>query len=557
MAKYNENIYKSYLNNRDYTGAANYLSTCTAIDGKHQDYINNVIRELSINGEKQAAMLEEADEESQAAYHFISSLDGAGTIPHKDNNGENGNVYGDMYVGFMNTLHVNKKVISPGGRNVQGEKINRIRIEFNNTSAYKQYLDAIGTNFDDVYELEVNTTKDSKTGRTFMDIPTNNVRLMNLIKNLSVLDTTTIMPSITGTYVVQAPSLFSIKGVTSSNIVVSKDNFNFDNIQGASRLINRAREQYDNIIENSKTKEVYERMYVTPYLGLGHANAYRDKARGLLSQEDYDKIVRNITDTYDRLLRLASFQDKEVYLADEDTKDKNKEASILKLVAPQDKDDLKNALNVAIEDKRVTYAAGLRNGVVGTYIEVSQKIDNKGKPIKGDYTKAMTIFVPGLFKSSCDEAFNADTKQKSVRDYADMTTWNYGRFLKDGNYIGHNKEIGDYIQKNDENGNAVKIPISKEEMLQLLNKNNIIEGSVSKLLSYIGSDGKPIEHLSNGQMVPYNIEQQAQLLSAAGTAELYPKGAYNDGERISRQVDIYNIIMKQLSNILYKRNKNN
>lgn len=555
MAQYDENTYKYYIGNRDYIGAAEYLSTCTAKDGKSQIAVNNQIRELSIMGERQASMLEGQDRKNQDAYHFISALDGNGHIPHLDKNNENGNLYGDAYTGLINTLYANKGNISPGGRDVGGERIDRIRLEFNSSEAYKTYLDAIGSNYEDIYNLGVNSTRDSKTGHTFVDIPTSNIRMLDLIDRAKVLNTDIAIPTMTGVYYAKGAELYSIKGLTASNIIVPENRFNYDNIRQAKRLVDEARDIQNRIIDTNKSIDVYEETYITPYLGQGQANAHKDLQRGIIDEDEYKKITSRITDEYDRLLTLSTFQDKEVYVANDDTRKKKDEVSILRLIEGKDKDHIKDLLNAAAKDKRLTYAAGLRNGVSGTYIEVSQKINEKGEAVKGEWGQHMTVFVPGLFKSSCDEAFNADTKQMSVRDFADMKRWNYGRFLKDGNYVGHNKELGAYIQKTDENGKPVKVPISEQQALQLLNRNNIIEGSVNKLLSIVGNDGNPIEHLVSGQMVPYNIEEQAQLLSAAGTAELYQKGVYSDGERLQYQADIYNIIMKNLSNSIYKQNK--
>ena len=81
MATYNSQILDNYFKSRDWNGAADYLSTLKAKGPQEQVILNNKIKELRKQGEKQAALLQNMNTEQQNAFNFISAVDGVGVLP--------------------------------------------------------------------------------------------------------------------------------------------------------------------------------------------------------------------------------------------------------------------------------------------------------------------------------------------------------------------------------------------------------------------------------------------------------------------------------------------
>lgn len=557
MATYNSQILDNYFKSRDWNGAADYLSTLKAKGPHEQVILNNRIKELRKQGERQAAILQNMNTEQQNAFNFISAVDGVGVLPKN-------NPYTSKYTELINELKVTKDAYSPGNRNVKGENIKTIRLDIYNDESFDQYLENIGTKKEDLSSLGIFAKQNNSDGHWLVDIPVNN---LNVAKYVTIAHTLNPIPhGVWGTggggYPFNAPihKDYIIKGITQSNIMIDEEEFNIRNIFEANSIINNARKLQDKAIEDQQTISLQEDIVVTPFLGHGHANAYKRMARGAISVDDYNKIVEERTKVYNTLLKQAGLQNYDVFVASDfdgksDDKGNEVKGKIFQQIDAKDKDKIMEQILVAMNDNRLTYSAAMHEGEVGTYITISQKVDENANAVEGDYGKGMRIFIPGLFKSSCDESFNADTKQMSVRENADMRRWNYGKFLKNGEYVGYDKEIGAYKLDTDESGNKIKVPITTEDILQRLNEENIIDSSVSTLLSNIDEEGNPLQYTSNGKTYTYDIKERAQTLANVATNELYPKDKYSDGERLRHANDIYNTIMSELSKNFYKQSE--
>lgn len=545
MATFNEQTLDRYFKNRDWSGAADYLSTLRATTPQQQNELDDKIKELRRQGEIQSALLQNMSTNQQDAFNFIRAYDGKTIIPK--------NSYGSQYTALLNGLKQTETVNSIGGREVKDENIKTLRIELNNDAEYNRYLSNLGLTTESITKEDLSVKKDKNTGKWIVDIPTDNIYVPDYYMAALNLNSTHTHPSTIGAVNQTIKGDYSIKGITTSNIVIDSDKFNSSNLSQAYRLKNKAKIEQDEAIKSQQTISLQEDIVVTPFLGHGHANAYKRLASGAISIDDYNKIVEERTNTYNRLLKQAGLHNNKVYTTQ--PTDNDKEGKIFKEIEDKDKDNVMQQILVAMDEKRLTYSAAIHEGEVGTYITISPAVDKDKNQVSGEYGQPMRIFIPGLFKSSCDESFNSDTKQMSVRDNADMRRWNYGKFLKNGEYVGYDKEIGAYKLVNDKNGNQIKNPITTDTMLQLLNEENIIDKSVSTLLQNIDNEGNPLSYTKNGKTYTYDIEERAQTLANVATNELYPKGKYSDGERLQYANNLYNTIMEQLSKSFYKRNQ--
>lgn len=549
MEIYNSQKLNDYFKNRDWLGAADYLSSLQAPNPRKQAELDGKIRELRRQGEIQNALLQKMSTDQQNAFNFISAIDGTGTLPEN-------NPYKINFTKLINDLKVTEDVYSPNNRNIKGESISKIRLDIWNDESYDTYLSNIGTTKDNIKSLGIIAKRDNNTGHWFVDIPVDNLKASDYITAAHKL--TPVYPVFAGTGgggypFVNIPKNYNIKGITSSNLIIDEENFNINNIYKAKSIIDEARTIQQKAIEEQQTISLQEDIVVTPFLGHGHANAYKRLSNGAIDIDEYNKIVEERTNTYNILLKQTGLANYEVYTTQPTKEDK--EGNVFKKIEDKDKNSIMQQILVAMDDKRLTYSAALHEGEVGTYITITAATDKNKNPVSGEYGQHVRIFIPGLFKSSCDESFNFDTKQMSVRDNADMRRWNYGKFLTNGEYVGYDKEIGPYKLINDETGTKVKSPITIDNMLQLLNEENIINQSVSILLQHIDNDGNPLSYIENNKTYTYNIEERAQVLANVATDELYPQNKYSRGERLQHANIIFNTIMEQLTKRYYKRNQ--
>lgn len=588
MATFNQQTLNTYFNNRDFNGAADYLSSLKAKDPQSQRELNNRIRQLRKQAEIQNAYVSQLDTNGVQAYHFINSLNGNGTIPHTQYN-DNGqaiagtaNSYGDNYISLINNLH-----ITHNGQ-FKGQRINTIQIKLD-----ADYLNAFAN------RLGVNDIKNNNLGITYstnsegkhlINIPTNNVNLVKALKAAKSLDymvssvsssatkgaltgaaagasmgamAGSIIPGIgtafgagvggiIGTLVgattyavdeaIQYESPYEIIGL-GKDVIAPASTFNSGSLYDLIDIVDEAQEKQQTDEKKIGNITINEEMYVTPFLGHGHANAYKRLASGAISIDEYNKIVEERTNTYNTLLKQADLTQYKVFAGGE-TLDDSENLVMTELDNPSRLELMKN-LSVAIADKRVTYSAAIRGGEMGTYITIAADKDKNGDLSEGSTERFTRIFIPGLFQSSCDESFNNDTKTMAARDNADMKRWNYGKRLHNGTYVGYCKDLGSYTIVKDANGQEIKTPISEDDILSALNRENIIDGSVDNILLMMSQTDNNTD-----------IDSLIQLAATVGTNELYPAEQYDRRERIYQQEQLYKDIYSLL-NVYISNNENN
>lgn len=534
MAIFNENKLSSYFDSRDWSGAANYLSTLKAAGTQQQLILNRKIAELKRQGEIQNAILSKMNDDEQQAFHFISAINGQGAIPHKqiDESGKvkanTANIFGDAYTDIINNY-----------KDENGKIINTINLPFKNEEELNSFYNRLNIKpIDITSKYNCNVIRDSKTGEINIQTNTNNLNLVKLFKEYTHIEN----PQQQSGYSISPFGNYSINSIYANEARLSDKTRTLKN--KLINLYNKAEDLNNKSLDKYKFKEIEEEMYVTPYLGQGQMEAYNLVAKGQLSIDDYKKIVDERTDVYNRLLAHSDFSQYKIYMSSQNDEGNN----VLKEIESNpDRAALKQQVLAAISQKRVTYSAAIHGGETGTYITLSPGIDKDGNFSKGELEQPMTIFIPGLFKSSCDEVFERDTKTLSVRDLADMKHWEYGKTLSNGEYIGYNQKLGTYARRYDANGNPVDVQVGEDYILHRLNEDYIISKSAEQLAGALNEDGTPKMTIQNGKQIPQDINALGDLLASAGVEELYPKGEYSESNRLSAKNDIYVQIMKILN----------
>jgi hypothetical protein len=532
---YDERVLNDYFNTRDYLGAANYLKQFQANSPKNAEILRRKINNLERQGEIQNAILEKAEtQEQKDAYHFISAIDGQGNIPHTIYNSNTkepivgtSNIFGDKYTSLINNLKSDK-----------GKQIQTLKYTIYQDDTLYSLYDALGlTENEAKQKYNFDVVKDSKTGYSTLYIDTNNTSLPKILSAMPNRVNTTPFYSASGLNYDITSYNYELSGLDKEG----NDESVYNQVYKISALCKQATNTMNNLLDVASNKTFVEDTVVTPFLGAGQAKAYEDLGKGLLTQEQYNNIVKERTNAYNTLLRQTGLSQYKVY-ASEMTDD---ESEVMKELDNNSRKNIMKNILYAMDNDRITYSAAIVGGETGTYITISPKADKDGEFDDGEANKGYRIFVPGLFKSSCDASFESRTELQSVRDYNDMKRWEYAKNLQDGDRVGYDKTIGPYKVVSDNTGNLLKLPIEEKEMLVKLNKDNIIKQSAQMILSNIGDDGKL--KVNNGYTT---IESMAAMLAQAAIMELNETVKYDDLDYAGEQNDIYRRIIEYVqSNI--------
>ena len=540
MPEYNEQILNNYFTSRDYLGAANYLKQFKGNSPKNAQILRNKISELEREGEIQNAILEKTNSQNEKdAFHFISAINGKGSIPHTiyDKNTKTPiagteNSYGDKYLNLLNNLKAD-----------DGSIMELLKFDINNDDVLYSIYEKLGTTSTKVeQDYNIRVSKNAKTGHSELAINTRNT---NFAKILSALPNVIEIDNLKGQsnnvlldeygkpiQIVKQNYNYQIKGVNREGKDVTLSNYN--QLSDIKNLYNNAIHIQKELLNKNSSNSTTEETIVSPFLGAGQIKAHEDLGKGLITQEQYNAIVKERTTVYNTLLAQSGLSQYKVYASSMD----DDESEVMKELDNSSRKNIMKNILYAMKTDRITYSTAVIGGETGTYITITPDVDKDKEWSSGEAAKGYRIFVPGLFKSSCDAVLENRTELKSVRDFTDMQRWNYAKNLQDGTRVGYNTEYGSYKVVTNQNGDPIKIPISKEEMLARLNKNNIIEQSANIILANIGTDGKL---QSNSNIT--DIKSMAKLLAAAGIAELNNSIDFDELDYVDEENDIYNRII--------------
>lgn len=590
MAIYDSNKLQEYYDSRNYAGAADYLRTVKAKDYDSQIKLNSLIHRLDIDAAKQKSLYSNLNDEEKEAYEFMQSIQGDGTIPRNKTININGieqqqvNQYGTEYLNNINSLRAN-----------DGSSINRIGINIDSDEDLSRFTSILGINNINSNNLGIihQALGDGKH-RLIIDKNNNNLyKAINASNKLTSKSISEIVDSIgTGAaigtsiggvagffipglgnvvgagvgagagavnamYIEASKYIYSkfknnIVAIDQNGKVYNKDDFNYDSLEKAVNKVNDANDIFDKIQEKREEEQTFSsRLEQTPFLGAGHAQAYKALQDGRINMTTYDKIVKNWEDTYDRLIQASDFAQYNVYAWSANSG----EGVELKKVNNADIPDLQAEVLAAMHDGRLSYNLGMREGVIGTYLSITPKTDTKSdnwSTKKGEVRK--TIFIPNLFVGDAEGAFEADTQTQAVREDADMKKYNYSQKLANGKFVGYEGGIP-YIETIDSDGNKIKVNTSEEDVLRMLNESIDVQNSVSEVLarlesdetvSYIGADGKSIKVSPENMLYSY---------ATSTVNEVYPTNKATHEERLRHQSEIYRLMLS-LYNYYYNLQNN-
>lgn len=551
METYSDEVFQSYIDSRDYYKAADYLSQFKAT-GKNQLFVDQQINNLRRDAQIQASILQKTTNQSQIdAFHFMNAVNGKGTMPHTiTKNGKEvygtSNEFGNEYVDEVNSLTVKDRPVNTIGIPCSAEEIQEFYTMLGTPVNLKsKYGINVVSNNDGTCELKMNL----QDGRCLSALNTiyekrkkdyNN----NAFINSDMVPLYSIGPGLN--YYDKDNNQYKFKDLDDKRGGFL--GFGYAHVDNIIDVYNSAKESNNELMQLASNKLFREDLVVSEFLGAGHAEAYKALQTGRLSLDDYNKVLNIRKARYDDLMKQFDYASNQIYGVELD----NENQTLQEFDAKQ-RVQLNAIMATAIKEGRVTYNAAMHGGEMGTYITVSPKPDKNGDYSDKQFNKGYRLFIPNLFKSSVESTFQNDTKMMTKRDVADMERWNYAINLHDGTSVGFTDGIP-YRYQLAENGDVVKRPISREELITQVNRNNIINSCISTIFNNMDDNGNLLSYTdNNGNTVQPDLDTKVQQLANVATNELYPLGQYNNAQREYNANDIYKTILKLINEKLNSR----
>lgn len=551
METYSDEVFQSYIDSRDYYKAADYLSQFKAT-GKNQLFVDQQINNLRRDAQIQASILQKTTNQSQIdAFHFMNAVNGKGTMPHTiTKNGKEvygtSNEFGNEYVDEVNSLTVKDRPVNTIGIPCSAEEIQEFYTMLGTPVNLKsKYGINVVSNNDGTCELKMNL----QDGRCLSALNTiyekrkkdyNN----NAFISFDMVPLYSISPGLN--YYDKDNNQYKFKDLDDKRGGFL--GFGYAHVDNIINAYKSAKESNNELMQLASNKLFREDLVVSEFLGAGHAEAYKALQTGRLSLDDYNKVLNIRKARYDDLMKQFDYASNQIYGVELD----NENQTLQEFDAKQ-RVQLNAIMATAIKEGRVTYNAAMHGGEMGTYITVSPKPDKNGDYSDKQFNKGYRLFIPNLFKSSVESTFQNDTKMMTKRDVADMERWNYAINLHDGTSVGFTDGIP-YRYQLAENGDVVKRPISREELITQVNRNNIINSCISTIFNNMDDNGNLLSYTdNNGNTVQPDLDTKVQQLANVATNELYPLGQYNNAQREYNANDIYKTILKLINEKLNSR----
>ena len=528
---YDEQIEDKYRAEHDYLGLADYLSHFRMSNLQEQRAYENEIAQLKRYGRQYNAIQGSATREQKDAISFLEDFDNGNidslnsenefkrsyeeavstlgrTISRYQSPGNYGGIvgFGDKDAATI-TVSFNDKHVSYGlwglGSNIPVFNLLMDRLSLDkDENQFNKFAHETGYDLETIKRLLGDNAISFNEGNTVISVPKTNLNGIKLLTQIREWcnETGRTLDD------VQYASYDSNSNLINDNTI----DIGLQ-LQGLSSLLNRANKNRDDVKNKIGAGNNIVSTTVLPYMNERQMQLKRAVDNGLIDDAKYTSMLKADNEIYENLLLATDFSQLDIY-----TTANNEIAGDRTLRRMDDnleRGALKDYINNAISEDRVSWRAGISGGEYGTYIEVNA-VDDKGKFVtdKDDSRRGMTIFIPGLFTESIQQAFNASTQGKTVAEFNSMQKYGYEYTLSNGNVISN---VNNNDAKLYDKDTRTERYISREEAQNMLHQDIIIEDAARNIRNRaFNLDGTP--------RAGYDPKIDAKKIAIAAANELYP-----------------------------------
>lgn len=520
---YDSSIEDKYRAERDYLGLADYLSHFRMDNQVDQRAYESEISQLRRYGRQYNAVHGNATDDQSNAISFLEAFD-SGSIDGLDDN----NPYKQSY----------KEAISQLGRKgtylfadyaTDDYRVNdpnspeaaTISVSFNskktnyswflgldllakddeNEQQFAKFAKETGYSAGEIRNILGENAISVKDGRVIVNVPKSNlegIRFLTQVRNWCNETKRNIDDVSYASY------------DSEGNLITDNTTYIGSHIQDLSNILQKTAQDKDDVMTSIGGTEQIMSTTILPYMNERQMQLMQMRNSGMIDDAKYSSMLKADNEVYENLLLGTGFSQLDLYT---DRGNDEGDETLYQLDDNIERGKLKDYIRNAIREDRVSWRAGISGGQYGTYLVVTPE-DNKGELIldKEDARSGATIFIPGLFTKSIQNAFDASTQGKAVAEINSMQQYGYERELQNGNIIDN---IGNEIARlYDKNTDSYR-NITREEAQNLIHQDVIVEDAARNIRNRAFN-------LDGTQRAGYDPKVDAKKIAIAAANELYP-----------------------------------
>lgn len=518
---YDSNIEDKFRAEHDYLGLADYLSRFRMGTIQEQRAYENEISQIRRYGREYNAIHGHASKEQSDAISFLESYDSGNIDTVDDTNPIKG-----QYNNAVNSL--GRHVVTTGlfGEQLEvpeigDEEASTISVSFNNKHVsyglwgwsydwlakdsdehqFNKFVQDTGYGLSDIKAILGDNAVSNKDGRLVINIPKSNIQGIKLLTQIRKWCNETGRTADDVQYSSYGPD---------NNLISDNTAGIGAQIQGLSDFLDGVNRSKEEVMQAIGGQEIVSSTTVLPYMNERQMNLNRMRQAGMLDDAKFSSALKADNEVYENLIGAAAFSQYRIYT---DMGNELGDENLREMTDNKERGALKDYIRNAIRENRVQWNAAISNGEYGTYLVIRPE-DNKGDLITegDDARRGATIFIPGMFTESIQNAFNASTQGKTVSEFNSMQQYGYERTLQNGNIISN---VGNQTARlYDKNSNSYR-EISREEAQNMLHQDIIVEDAARNIRNRaFNLDGTP--------RVGYDPSIDAKKIAIAAVNELYP-----------------------------------
>ena len=281
-------------------------------------------------------------------------------------------------------------------------------------------------------------------------------------------------------------------------------------IQNISNLLDRVNTSKDNVMQSIVGEKVINSTTVLPYMNERQMQLNRMRQAGMLDDAKFTSALKADNEVYENLIAATAFSQLQIYT---DLSNEWGDETLREMKDNKERGKLKDYIRNAIRENRVHWNAALSNGKYGTYLVVDPE-DNKGDLIvEGEDTRrGATIFIPGLFTKSAQNAFDSSTQGKTVAEFNSMQQYGYERTLNNGDIVRNVGNNGAEVYNHETGEWSMR---TREEAQNMIHQDIIVEDASRNITNRAFN-------LDGTRRAGYDPTVDAKKIAINAVNELYP-----------------------------------
>ncbi len=523
---YNSKVEDKFRTEHDYLGLADYLSHFRMGNIQDQRAYETEIAQIRRYGREYNAIHGHATKEQSDAISFLEAFD-SGNIDGLDpQNKTKGNYEGALSI-LGKTEFTNAPIIPSGMMRAPlqteyGEdEASTISVSFNNKHVsyglwgfapdwmskdkdehqFNKFAQDTGYGLNDIKAILGENAISNKDGRLVIDIPKNNIRGIKLLTEIRKWCNET---GRTVDDVQYASYGHDSRLINDDTVQIGGQ------IQNISNLLERTNASKDNVMQSIAGQETVNSTTVLPYMNERQMQLNRLRKAGLIDDAKFTSALKADNEVYENLIAATAFSQLQIYT---DINNEFGDENLREMTDNRERGKLKEYIRNAIRKNRVKWNTALSNGRYGTYLVVLPE-DNKGDFVdeEGDARRGATIWIPGLFTKSAQNAFDSSTQGKTVAEFNSMQQYGYERTLNNGDIVRNVSNNGAEVYNHETGEWSMR---TREEAQNMIHQDIIVEDAARNIRNRaFNLDGTP--------RAGYDPKIDAKKIAIAAANELYP-----------------------------------